>query len=121
MAIQYSMEAEGDLLVVVASGADEDLNDVKAYGVAVIQAAIQTGCRLVLCNELDLEYKLGTVDTFESASYIASYAPHVAKVAIVCNAQCINDALFWETVAVNRGLMVRVFRSVADANVWLKE
>jgi hypothetical protein len=103
----------------VAVGCDDSLDDVREYGKGVVEACRAAGCVRVLCDERELEYKLGAVDTFESAAFIAEYAPHVARIAIVCGPQQLADASFWETVAVNRGLSVRAFRDVPAAEEWL--
>jgi hypothetical protein len=121
MSIKYKMQVQDDLLLVTTSGADDDLEEVKNYGLAVIDAAVQGKCKRILCDEVNLEYRIGTIDTFESASFIAAQAPYVVKVALVCNSKGIEDAKFWETVAVNRGLTVRVFQNIAIARNWLDD
>jgi hypothetical protein len=121
MAITYSMTTEENLLVVTASGFDESLEDVQQYGMAVVNACKEANMPNVLCNEINLEYRLGTLDTFKSAEFLASQAPRVGKVAIVCNEKFIADAKFWETVAVNRGLAVRAFKDLASARHWLSK
>lgn len=121
MAIQYTFQNAGDQLNVTAVGFDESLEEVEQYGLSIIQACQAQHCTHVLCNELDLEYRLGTLDTFQAAEYIASLAPRVAKVAVVCNEKFVADARFWENVAVNRGLRVRVFKSQDAAQTWLDD
>lgn len=119
MAISFSVSVEGDLLTVRAAGVDDSLEEVREYGKAIVEACRANGCVRVLCDETDLEYRLGTLDTFESAAFIAEYAPHVARVAIVCGPCQFADTSFWETVAVNRGLSVRAFEDVDAAEAWL--
>lgn len=58
MAISFRITVEGDTLMVVAWGFDESLEDAKAYGGAVIEAAIEHKVKRVLCDELELEYRL---------------------------------------------------------------
>jgi hypothetical protein len=87
MSITYEIEVNGDMLRVKASGADDHLDEVKQYGIALIAAAIQNQCVRVLCDESDLQYRLGTIDTFELGQYIAENAPRIAKIAIVCKAE----------------------------------
>jgi hypothetical protein len=62
---------------------------------------------------------VGIGDTYEAAKTISEQAPHVAKVAIVCNPEQYKDASFWETVVVNRGLQARACRTIEDAKFWL--
>jgi hypothetical protein len=121
MAIKHSIRIEDGILSVQASGKDDNLGQVKAYGTAVMEAAIAADCDRILCDERDLVYSLGTLDTIESAKYISEIVPRIAKVAIVCNPKQVEDGEFWETVAVNRGLEVRVFIDPGDARVWLKQ
>ncbi|MFM8332326.1 MAG: hypothetical protein ACKN9T_11615, partial [Candidatus Methylumidiphilus sp.] len=75
----------------------------------------------VLCDERKLDYRLGTFDIYEAAKFLAEQVPRAAKAAIVCNAKYIEDARFWENVAVNRGLSVRVFCDIDAAERWLAE
>lgn len=121
VAIDFRIWAEGETLVAHASGFDESLAEVEAYGMAIIEAAVSGSFTRVVCDERDLEYRLKAVDTFKAAEFIAEYAPRVAKVAIVCNPKGLGDARFWETVAVNRGATVRVFRERSFADRWLDE
>ena len=120
MGITYEISSTDNLMVVVAAGSDENLEEVQQYGLAIIENAKRLGCVKILCNELNLEYRLNTIDTFQSATFIAEHAPRVARVAIACNPEFIKDARFWETVAVNRGVMVRVFPDLAEATKWLE-
>lgn len=119
MAISYTFTLKGDTLYVKTQGSDDSLEEVVQYGMAIIQAAQASGCRRVLCDELELIYRLGTIDTFSAAETISHHAPRVGRVAIVCKPQQLSDAEFWETVAVNRGLMVRVFPALSEAEAWL--
>lgn len=120
MAIHYTLAIEDDILVVHASGFDESLEQVEQYGLAIIQAAVQNQVTHVLCNETDLVYQLDTMDTYQAAEFIALNAPHVARVAIICNPKFILDVQFWENVVVNRGLTARFFKDADSALLWLK-
>lgn len=121
MAITYSFHAENDLLLVQASGADENLHEVEAYGEAIITAALEHQSTKILCDERQLTYLLGTLDTFLAAEYIAKVAPKVGRIAIICANKHWSEGQFWETVAVNRGLRVRMFLSPEQARAWLEE
>ena len=121
MAIEYDMQVEGDMLLVTARGFDESAEEVQRYGMAIVAAALQHGCTRALCIESDLEYRLGTFDIYQAASFISEPAQHVGRAAIVCNERFIEDAHFWETVATNRGVAVRVFKNEDAARRWLEE
>jgi hypothetical protein len=121
MAIDYTIRAEGDLLLVRAWGFDDSLEEVEAYGAAIIEAAVKHGVTKVLCLESELEYRLGTTETFRAASFVAEHAPHVGRVALVCAADSLGDARFWEDVTRNRGLQAAVFADAVEARRWLEE
>jgi len=119
MPIHYTITVADNTLLVTASGFDESLAQVQQYGMAIIDACKQSGATRILCNEVDLEYRLDTVDTFRAAEFIAANAPRVGRIALVCNPRHLVDARFFEDVAVNRGLLVRVFKDLDVARHWL--
>ena len=121
MALDYSIKVENKVLFVKVSGIDENLEEVKEYGLAVIEAFVQNQCEKVLCDESELTYTLSTFDTFESAKFIAELAtPNTIPIAIVCGKHQLEIGKFWETVAVNRSLNVKMFYQLEDAKNWLE-
>jgi hypothetical protein len=119
MGIQHNMSVEGRLLIVEAWGKDDSLEDVKQYGLAIIEAAVAAKCTRVLCDERRLQYDLDLMDNYDSATYIAELAPKVARIAIVCAPAFADSAEFWETVVINRGLQLRFFNDMDQARLWL--
>ncbi len=120
MAIQHTTTVDADLLVVRARGFDGSLEEVEAYGLAVIEACVRSGVSRVLCDERELEYRLGTFDTFQAAAFISAQAPKVARIALLPMPSGLADAHFWEDVVVNRGLTVKVFQDPEAARGWLR-
>lgn len=119
MAIIYNFKARGNLLTVKASGSDDDLDEVKQYGMAVVEAAMKAATPRILCDERELEYQLGTAETHECAEFVASNAPHIARIALVTQPGQRKNIAFWENVMVKRGMTVRVFTNLEDAEAWL--
>jgi len=120
MGITHASEMKDGTLIVTAAGRDENAKEVIDYGRAVIQLARESDAKSVLCDERNLEYAIGTFDTHQAAAQIAALAPNV-RVAIVCRPECLADGKFWEDVAVNRGVEVRVDTDLARAKSWLRE
>ena len=120
MAIRYTMAVDGGVLLVISSGCDDTLEEVMAYGLAIIAECQAKRVVKVLCDERELRYRLSTCDTFALATFLAEHVPLVSRVAVVCNPEGVPDAEFWENVAVNRGLTVRVFMERAEAETWLR-
>ncbi len=121
MAINFSWEIIDDILVITTSGVDESLEDVQNYAASVIEVGLKSGCRKALLDERQLEYRLGTIDTFQLAEYTAASAPNIGKIAIVPQAKNISDAQFYENVVSTRGVRLRVFRNLESAKKWLEE
>jgi hypothetical protein len=119
MAITFTTEVEGETLFVQASGFDESLAEVEEYAMGILSACTKGGVTHVLCDETELEYRLGTFDTYQAGEFLSTHVPTVAKVAIVCNPAFLSDASFFEDIVVNRGLTFRVFTDIESANHWL--
>jgi hypothetical protein len=121
MAIHCTTTVDGSILRVRVVGFDESLAEVENYGLSVIEACAQGGVTRILCDERDLEYRLGTFDTYKAAEALAMHAPRVGRAAIIPNPKHLADARFWEDVVVNRGLSVKVFQDEAAALAWLND
>ena len=121
MAIHFTTRIDGALLRVEAHGFDESLEEVMAYGSALIEQCLTHQLTRVLCDERALEYRLNTLDTYALATWISEQVPHLARIALVSAPAAAADAQFWENVAVNRGLTVRAFQDPAAAEHWLCE
>lgn len=119
MAITYNISQNDNYLLITASGKDDCLQDVINYGSAIIQHAIEHRITQILCDERQLQYALGFFDIFESARFLAENVPTLAKAAVVIGNNNMEDATFWETVAVNRGLHVKIFQEFETAEEWL--
>ena len=120
MAIHYQTELEGKLLKVATSGEDENLEEVIAYANDIIDRAVKGNCTRVVCDERNLIWKLSTFDTFQLAENTSLKAPRIAKIAIVCNSRYVEEGRFYETVATNRGLVIRVLSDYDEALKWLE-
>ena len=121
MTISYRFEVNGNILFVTTSGFDGDLEEVFAYNDAVVKAGLENDCKRILCDERNLEYRLGLVDTYALAEYAAKKAPFLVRVAIIHRPEDAQEAEFYETVATNRGLAVRIFNDFDAALTWIKE
>jgi hypothetical protein len=119
MSITFKSEFVDGMLCTTATGRDDDLQQVIDYGTAIIDLANECGARLILCDETKLVYTLGTFDTFQLAQTIAERTKNIVRVAIVCSPDFLEDGKFWETVALNRFLQVRVDTDIERARAWL--
>jgi hypothetical protein len=101
----------------VATG-ENSVENMKAYLEDLVRECAARGDRRVLVEERFVGPRLGMVDIFDLASAISESARGLFEaIAYVDNDL---NAKFGENVAVNRGLRVRVFRTIDDAASWLK-
>ncbi len=119
MAIQYNMDAEGDILRVKVWGEDDDLEDVLSYNQDVAQFAHQKSIRRILSDERELTYAISEIDTFELGEALAELARGLEKLALVVSRDNYEDARFWETTVRNRGIPARVFLDMEKAEKWI--
>ena len=120
MAISFRVIAEDGFLGIVSAGLCEDLCQLKAYVLAVHKAAMSSGQTRLLVDETDVAYRLGTVDDYHSGCFVSRLSPRPHKIAVLCRPEGWSNAKFWETVAVNRGVSVRVFREQSIAEAWIR-
>jgi hypothetical protein len=121
MAINYEMSVEDELIIVVSSGVCDDLDQLKEYVLALHEAVTTLEQTRILVDETQLEYRLGTIDSYYSGEFMSEMEPKPYKLAIVCRQEGWDDTKFWETVAVNRGVPVRVFVDKERAEEWVRE
>lgn len=121
MAIQYDIQVDGDILRVKTSGFDESLEEAQAYAFAILSAAGEHQVTKVICDETDLKYSLGTVDLYEMATALAKAAPRVIRAALIYHPDQFSDVRFWETVALNCGGQIKIFKDPAVAEEWIQD
>ena len=105
----------------VATG-ENSVENMKGYLEELVRECATRGDRRVLVEERFVGPRLGMVDIFDLASAISERARGLFEAIAYVDINAENDlnAKFGENVAVNRGLRVRVFRTVEDAASWLK-
>jgi len=94
--------------------------NVKRYLAEVLRESKDRGCCQVLIEERLEGPRFKTISVFQMASEGSRRAQGYFKAIAYVDVNAEGDLMrFAETVAVNRGLPVRVFSSVADAEKWL--
>jgi hypothetical protein len=119
MSVTFKFFDQDEYLRVISKGICEDLNQLKEYVLAIHNAVLTSGHVRVLVDETRLEYKLSTINSYNSGRFISQLTPKPQRIAVLCKADGWEDARFWETVAVNRGVPVQVFRDHDSAENWL--
>ncbi|MBD3167320.1 hypothetical protein GF324_12025 [bacterium] len=120
MAITFTYEVKGKILHVKTEGYDENLKDVLSYSARVVRTAIKHRTPHVFCDERDLEYRISDMESYLSAEKAAQSIPAAHRVAILCRPNQYEEAVFWELVASNRFMNVKIFTDEEGAWSWVK-
>jgi hypothetical protein len=118
--MEYTIEADGEFLRVTVSGRDTDVppSDVCA---AVLGASVRLQ-RLRILIELDQKFPLSPTSQYQLITRLPEIGMtpqhRIALVHRKPDAQKANE--FIDVVATNRGLAVRNFPDVRDAEAWLR-
>jgi hypothetical protein len=119
---QYKMvlSQKPTYLHAIVTGSNNAQN-IARYLEELLNECIARGCQRVLIEERLNGPRLGTLDIFNIVSEVSERA--VGKVYAIAyvdvNAKGNSSLNFAETVAVNRGLKVSVFKTTDDAEKWL--
>jgi hypothetical protein len=119
MALKYTLKRDGDILVVRLTGSDNGLREVERYVLDVIRAALDEGLQRILCDETGITTRLDTLETFDIGTFLSRNTPPSFRIAIIYDPQAYFDFRFFESVAVNRGMQLRIFTDIDPAREWL--
>jgi len=121
MTYKLSIVEKPGYLHAIVTGSNTKKN-VARYLEEVLQECIKRQCSTILLEERLKGRRLDEKAVFQIAAEGSNNArgkfEAVAYVDVYANGELMK---FAETVAVNRGLPVRVFSTVADAEKWLQE
>lgn len=97
-----------------------DVPALDALGRELVAWAMEKNVRRFLVDYRDAAFNLAYVDAFDFPTKLLSEGfPRGARLALVYASRDAETFLFYENVAVNRGLGARVFRELADAEDWV--
>ena len=122
MKYSFLSEAKDGYLHVRIKG-DNTVATVKRYLKDILTACASEGCPNVLIEEDLVGPRMAIGDIFAVITERAGEVrPAMRLIAFVdVNAESAGAMKFAENVAVNRGVMVSVFKSVVDAEKWLQK
>lgn len=123
MPITYSFEQKGEVLYATGHGIEDDLEQNKEVTKTLIRACKEHGCNKLLVDDRDVKYTASILTLYELANfYTTEGIPlKLRRVAIVADSQYEENNEFFETTSRNRGVNLRVFYRIEDAEAWLNK
>ena len=119
MSYKLAITRKPAYLHAVVTGANSKAN-VAGYLDEIFAACLATSCFKVLVEEHLEGARLPAADVYQIVAQGSAKAGGKVEAFAYVDANAKGDLMaFAETVALNRGLPVRVFRTVADAEKWL--
>ena len=120
MPYKLTIDQKPTYLHVIVTGRNSREN-VMRYLEETLRECTARSCFRVLIEERLDGPRLGTMDVFEIASVESGKASEIIKAIAYVDVNAEGNLMqFAETVAVNRGLPIVVFSTVADAEKWLQ-
>jgi hypothetical protein len=114
-----SIEVNKDYLCVRFSG-EYSLNDVKRCTSEIVRAYGQHGITRVLVDITNIAGRIDLWHHFRQVEYLSTLLSQRVRMALVTLPEQGEPAHFIETVAMNRGLILRQFTGLEEAIEWLK-
>ena len=119
MTYQLTFDQKPTYLHAIATGLNSSEN-VARYMKEILRECMARSCFRVLIEERLEGPRLEMLDVFEIAAGGSSEANGMLEAIAYVDVNGASDLMqFAETVAVNRGLPIAVFSTVADAETWL--
>lgn len=121
MSYKLTITERPTYLHAIVTGSNNEEN-VARYLEEILRECITRGCFRVLVEERLEGPRLGTMDVFQIASEGSNRSRGRMQAIAYVDVNAEGDLMrFAETVAVNRGMPIRVFSSVRDAEKWLQD
>jgi hypothetical protein len=119
MAYKLTISRKNNYLHAIVTGRNS-IENVKGYLEEILGECIARNCFRVLVEERLEGPRLGTMDVFMIVAEESGKARGTIKELAYVDINADGDLMqFAETVAVNRGMRVAVFPTVAEAERWL--
>lgn len=88
-------------------------------GSALLTKVNESGCKYILIDARLSPMNLNITDQFSFSVFLTKTLPLGTKMAVIQPVDKFEESKFPETVAVNRGLMIKMFRNEKEATLWL--
>ena len=120
MSIQFQIEEMPDYLAVRFTGTGA-VEDVPQLFELIAEYCIRANKNKLLLDITEVHANIFLADRYFFGEETQIFAHYNLKVAVVCSLEQLDPQRFTEKVAQNRGVNLRIFKNVKDAEGWLSK
>lgn len=123
MTITYWIEQKGEIVYAIGHGTEDNLEQNKEITQTLIRACEEHRCSLLLVDDRDVKYTASILSLYELGEFYKTTGASrkVKKVAVLADSSYKESNDFFETTSRNRGVNLRVFYQMENAEAWLLE
>jgi hypothetical protein len=121
MAITYSVEPRGQYVYFAGQGVEESLDEDLRIHDFIVRTCKENNCRRALIDDRNVVYTASILSIYELVKRYAQeeMPPYIERAALLANPEFHEDNQFFENVAQNRAINLRVFHDMESAVRWL--
>ena len=121
MAIVYRSEKRKDYLYLLGEGTEEGLEEDKQIHQMIVDLCKEHNCHRVLIDDQKVIYTASIISIYQLAEHYAKVGSprYIKRAAVVASRAYQETNAFFEDTTRNRGINLRLFYRVEDAEEWL--
>ena len=121
MTIHYSIEERDRYLYLVGEGTEDGLEEDIEIHQMIVNACKEHNCPRVLIDDRNVIYTASVLSIYQLAEHYAKVdiPRYIQRAAVLVNRKPGTDNQFFEDVMRNRGINLRIFYDMEEAETWL--
>ena len=121
MAIVYKSEDRQNYIYLVGEGIEDGLEEDKQIHEMIVTLCKEHNCNRVLIDDQQVTYTASILSIYQLAEHYAKadIPRFIKRAAVVANPDYKETNEFFENTTRNRGINLRLFYNVEDAETWL--
>ena len=123
MSINYTIENRRDYIYLMGEGIEVSLDENKQIHQMIVNICKDHNCERVLIDDRNVTYTATILSLYQLAEYYAKVdiPRQINRAAILANPKYKETNNFFEDTSRNRGINLRLFYDLEEAEQWLTE
>ena len=121
MTINYKSENRNDYIYLVGEGIEDGLDENKQIHQMITKLCKDHNCDRVLIDDQKVTYTASVLSIYQLAKYYttSNIPRYIKRAAVVANPKYKETNIFFENTTRNRGINLRIFYDIEEAETWL--